>query len=149
MLFELLFETAILRTVFIDPVSTKLAAMIHYQFSHGMKSSVSIDDLIQNQFAVLSVDARELATSKDLSESRVFELHQYIDIAFFRLLSSNKGAEEAMRRTAKRSLISCSWPLRISMTFKKAPHLVTPLIPNDFNRFIYFPKRLDSTIDHR
>src|SRR5512137_2945408 len=67
MLFEVLFETAIPRAVFMDSVSTKLAAMIHYQFSHGMKPRVSINDLIQDQFAILSVDARELATSKNLS----------------------------------------------------------------------------------
>ncbi len=66
MLFEVLFETTIPSSIFMDSMSTKLAAMIHYQFPHRMKPPVSIDDLIQNQFAVLSVDTRELATSKDL-----------------------------------------------------------------------------------
>ena len=42
-LIEVFLETAVPAAVFMDSVSAKFAAMIHYQFPHGKKPPISID----------------------------------------------------------------------------------------------------------
>jgi hypothetical protein len=50
-----------------DSMSTEFAAVIHYQFPHGKKPTISIDHLVQNQLAILGIYVGELATSQDFS----------------------------------------------------------------------------------
>jgi hypothetical protein len=54
-LFQVILETPIPCAVLMDSVSTEFAAVIHYQFPHGKKLTISIDHLIQDQFAIRGI----------------------------------------------------------------------------------------------